>query len=252
MTTSLSKAYDLTGQVALITGGAQGIGLAIGTLLAEQGARIVIVDQNPAVGDIAGALGNGSFGLGIDVRDDAAVNGGVAAILGETGRIDILVNNVGIAPIMPAADFTTAAWDATFAINIRAAFLFARAVGRPMIERRYGRIVSLASQAALVALDGHIAYTASKAAVIAMSKVLALEWGPHGITSNTISPTVVNTAMGREVWAGARGEAFRAKIPVGRFGEVEEIAHAVLYLVSGAAGLINGENLVIDGGYTIV
>jgi 2-deoxy-D-gluconate 3-dehydrogenase len=145
-----------------------------------------------------------------------------------------------------------AAWDATFGVNIRAAFMFSQAVGRHMIERRYGRIVSLASQAALVALEGHIAYTASKAGVIAMSKVLALEWGPHGITSNTISPTVINTAMGREVWAGAKGDAFRAKIPVGRFGEVEEIAHAVLYLVSGAAGLINGENLVVDGGYTIV
>ena len=251
MTTSLAKAYDLTGQVALITGGAQGIGLAIGTLLAEQGARIVVVDQNPMVDEIAAAFGRGGFGLGIDVRDDAAVTDGVSEILGRTGRIDILVNNVGIAPIMPAADFTISAWDATFAINLRAAFLFSQAVGRHMIERHYGRIVSLASQAALVALEGHVAYTASKAAVIGMSKVLALEWGPYGITSNTISPTVVNTAMGREVWAGARGEAFRAKIPVGRFGEVEEIAHAVLYLVSGAAGLINGENLVVDGGYTI-
>ncbi|WP_419759739.1 GolD/DthD family dehydrogenase [Acidisoma sp.] len=252
MTTALAKAYDLTGQVALITGGAQGIGLAIGTLLAEQGARIVIVDQNPKVDEIAAALGNGSFGMGLDVRDDTAVNAGAEAILGKTGRIDILVNNVGIAPVMPAAEFTVSAWDATFAINIRAAFLFSQAVGRHMISRRYGRIVSLASQAALVALEGHIAYTASKAGIIGMSKVLAMEWGPHGITSNTISPTVVNTAMGREVWSGARGDAFRAKIPTGRFGEVEEIAHAVLYLVSGAAGLINGENLVIDGGYTIV
>jgi NAD(P)-dependent dehydrogenase (short-subunit alcohol dehydrogenase family) len=252
MTTSLAKAYDLSGQVALVTGGGQGIGLAIGTLLAEQGARIVIVDQNPKVAEIAEALGNGSFGLGADVRDDAAVRAGVGGIIDETGRIDILVNNVGIAPIALAKDFTMAHWDATFSVNIRAAFMFAQAVGRHMIERRYGRIVSLASQAALVALEGHIAYTASKAGVIAMSKVLALEWGPHGITSNTISPTVINTEMGREVWAGAKGEAFRAKIPVGRFGEVEEIAHAVLYLVSGAAGLINGENLVIDGGYTIV
>ncbi|GAB0119991.1 GolD/DthD family dehydrogenase [Acidisoma sp. 7E03] len=251
MSSSLTKFYDLTGQVAIVTGGAQGIGLAISTLLAEQGARVVIVDQNPQVSEIAEALGNESYGLAVDVRDDAAVHAAVDEIAGENGRIDILVNNVGIAPIAPATDFTIARWDATFAINLRAAFLFSQAAGRHMIARNYGRIISMASQAALVALDGHIAYTASKAGIIGMSKVLALEWGPHGITSNTISPTVVNTAMGREVWAGEKGTAFRAKIPVGRFGEVEEIAHAVLYLASGAAGLINGENLVVDGGYTI-
>ncbi len=192
-----------------------------------------------------------AIGLAVDVRDDAAVHAAVDEIAGKTGRIDILVNNVGIAPIAPATALTMAQWDATFAINLRAAFMFSQAAGRHMIGRKYGRIVSLASQAALVALEGHIAYTASKAGLIAMSKVLALEWGPLGITANTISPTVVNTAMGREVWAGEKGIAFRAKIPVGRFGEVEEIAHAVLYLVSAAAGLINGENLVIDGGYTI-
>jgi NAD(P)-dependent dehydrogenase (short-subunit alcohol dehydrogenase family) len=252
MTTNLAKAYDLGGQVAIVTGGAQGIGLAIGRLLAEQGARIVVIDQNPEVAQIAGGLGNGSYGLAVDVRDDAAVRAAVDEIAGDNGRIDILVNNVGIAPIAPATELTVGQWDATFGINLRATFMLAQATGRHMIGRRYGRIVSLASQAALVALEGHIAYSASKAGVIAMSKVLALEWGPYGVTANTISPTVVNTAMGREVWAGERGVAFRAKIPVGRFGEVEEIAHAVLYLVSGAAGLINGENLVIDGGYTIV
>jgi NAD(P)-dependent dehydrogenase (short-subunit alcohol dehydrogenase family) len=252
VSSSLAKAYDLTNQVALITGGAQGIGLAIGALLAEQGARIVIVDQNPKVDEVAQSLGNGSFGVAIDVRDDRAVGAGVADILAKTGRIDILLNNVGIAPIALATEFTMADWDATLSINLRAAFLFSQAVGRSMISRKYGRIVSLASQAALVALEGHIAYTASKAGIIGMNKVLALEWGPHGVTCNTISPTVINTAMGREVWAGAKGDAFRAKIPTGRFGEAEEIAHAVLYLVSGAAGMINGENLVVDGGYTIV
>ena len=252
MSSRLAQSYDLSGQVALVTGGAQGIGLAIATLLAEQGARAVIVDRNPEVGRIAEALGNGSRGLSVDVRDDAAVREAVDAVAAADGRIDILVNNVGIAPIAKAVDTSAAQWDATFAINLRAAFLFSQAVGRHMLARSYGRVVSLASQAALVALDGHVAYAASKAGLIAMSKVLALEWGPLGITANTISPTVVNTELGREVWAGEKGRAFKAMIPSGRFGEVEEIAHAVLYLVSGAAGLINGENLVIDGGYTVV
>ena len=251
METSFAKAYDLDGQVALVTGGAQGIGLAVATLLAACGARVALVDKNEQVDELARGLGHESFGIGVDVGDEDAVAASVADVLGRAGRIDILVNNVGIAPIALAKDLTIAQWDATMTVNLRSAFLFSKAVGTHMMERRYGRIVSLASQAALVAMEGHIAYTASKAAVIGMSKVLALEWGPHGITSNTISPTVVNTAMGREVWAGAKGETFRAKIPTGRFAEVDEIAHAVLYLVSGAAGMVNGENLVVDGGYTI-
>ena len=251
MGTSFIQIYDLQGQTALVTGGAQGIGLAVSSLLASQGARIVIVDKNDQVDAIAGALGNGSFGLSLDVTDGEAIASGVSAILARTGKIDILVNNVGIAPIAPAAELTVAQWDATQNINLRAAFLFSQAVGRQMTAQGRGRIVSLASQAGMVALEGHVAYMASKAGLIGMSKVLALEWGPFGVTSNTISPTVVNTAMGREVWAGERGEAFRAKIPTRRFAEPEEIAHAVLYLVSGAAGMINGENLVVDGGYTI-
>jgi NAD(P)-dependent dehydrogenase (short-subunit alcohol dehydrogenase family) len=243
---SVDAAYDLTGQVALVTGGARGIGLSIATLLAEQGARIVLVDANPEVAEVAAG-----FGLVVDVRDAAAVEAAVAGIIGRTGRVDILVNNVGVGVIAPAAELSNDVWDLTMSVNLRATFLFSREVGRHMISRGYGRIVSLASQAALVALDDHVAYGASKAGVIGMSKVLALEWGPKGITSNTISPTVINTPMGQMTWVGERGDKFRAKIPVGRFGEAEEIAHAVLYLVSRAAGMINGENLVIDGGYTI-
>ncbi len=251
MPTAVEAAYDLTGQVALVTGGARGIGLSIATLLAEQGARIVLIDSNPDVAEVAAGLGAGGIGLALDVRDAAAVEAAVARSIGETGRIDILVNNVGVGLIAPAVELTTEVWDLTMSVNLRAAFLFSREVGRHMIGRGYGRIVSLASQAALVALDDHVAYSASKAGLIGMSKVLALEWGPKGVTSNTISPTVINTPMGKMTWVGERGDRFRAKIPVGRFGEAEEIAHAVLYLASGAAGLINGENLVIDGGYTI-
>jgi NAD(P)-dependent dehydrogenase (short-subunit alcohol dehydrogenase family) len=251
MPTAVERAYDLTGQVALLTGAARGIGLSTATMLAEQGARIVIIDSNPDVANIAAGLGDGHIGLSIDVRDAAAIEAGVADIIAQTGRIDILVNNVGVGLVAPALDLTTEVWDVTMSINLRAAFLFSREVGRHMIGRGYGRIVSLASQAALVALQDHVAYAASKAGIIGMTKVLALEWGPKGVNSNTISPTVINTPMGQMTWSGERGDIFRAKIPVGRFGEAEEVAHIVLYLVSGAAGMINGENIVIDGGYTI-
>jgi len=251
MPTAVEAAYDLSGQVALVTGGARGIGHSIATLLSEQGARVVLIDSNPDVAEIAAGLCDGGIGLALDVRDAAAVAASVARIIGTTGRIDILVNNVGVGVIAPALDTTAEIWDLNHSVNLRAAFLFSREVGRHMIGRGYGRIVSMASQAALVALEDHVAYGASKAGLIGMSKVLALEWGPKGVTSNTISPTVINTPMGKMTWVGERGDRFRAKIPVRRFGESEEVAHAVLYLVSAAAGMINGENIVIDGGYTI-
>jgi 2-deoxy-D-gluconate 3-dehydrogenase len=225
--------------------------LSIATLLAEQGARLILIDSNPEVVEVAAGLCRGGVGLVLDVRDAAAVAAAVAQILGTTGRIDILVNNVGVGVIAPALETTAEIWDLNLSVNLRAAFLFSREVGRHMVGRGYGRIVSMASQAALVALEDHVAYGASKAGLIGMSRVLALEWGPRGVTSNTISPTVINTPMGKMTWVGERGDRFRAKIPVGRFGEAEEVAHAVLYLVSAVAGMVNGENIVIDGGYTI-
>jgi 2-deoxy-D-gluconate 3-dehydrogenase len=248
---TIEAVYDLSGQVALVTGGARGIGLSIASLLAEQGARLVLIDSNPEIAQVAASLGTGGIGLVLDVRDETAVEAAVARIIAETGRIDILVNNVGVGAIAPALETTAEIWDLNMGVNLRAAFLFSREVGRHMVGRGYGRIVSMASQAALVALEDHVAYGASKAGLIGMSRVLALEWGPRGVTSNTISPTVINTPMGKMTWVGERGDRFRAKIPVGRFGEAEEVAHAVLYLVSAAAGMINGENIVIDGGYTI-
>lgn len=120
-----------------------------------------------------------------------------------------------------------------------------------MIESGGGRIVNLASQAAVIGLDRHVAYCASKAAVVGMTKVLAMEWAPHGINVNAVSPTIVETALGKKAWAGELGERAKLQIPVGRFAQPEEIAGLVLYLVSDAAKMITGENVVIDGGYSI-
>jgi NAD(P)-dependent dehydrogenase (short-subunit alcohol dehydrogenase family) len=120
-----------------------------------------------------------------------------------------------------------------------------------MIAQGSGRIVNMASQAGTVAIEGHVAYCASKFAVIGMTRCLALEWGRHGITANTISPTVVLTELGRKAWAGEKGEAMMRQIPVGRFAEPEEIAAAALFLASDMARMINGADLVVDGGFTI-
>ena len=121
-----------------------------------------------------------------------------------------------------------------------------------MLVRGYGRIINMASQAATVGLEQHLAYCTSKAGLLGMTRVLALEWSGHGITTNAISPTVVETELGRKAWAGEIGVAFKKKIPTGRFAQPEEVAQATLYLASGAAGMLNGMNLALDGGYTAI
>lgn len=245
--------FDFTGKVALVTGGASGIGLAVAQAFVDRGTRLILLDRDPrveAVAETIGGQGN-HLGLVVDLTDDAALAAAVNRVVATCGRIDILVNNAGFARLAPAEDVTMEDWDAHIALNLRAPFLMSRQVGRVMLAQGSGRIVNIASQAGIVALPHHVAYSAAKAAIINMSKVLALEWGPRGITVNAISPTVVETELGRRVWAGEPGEAMKLRIPTRRFAQPEEIAIAALYLASGAAGMVNGENLVIDGGFTI-
>lgn len=251
MSISFDRAFDLNGQVALITGGASGIGKSIAELFVERGATLVLVDRNEVVHETARSLGPQHLAWVADVTEESTAQIVVAGSVEKLGRVDILVNNAGIGPLAKAEDTSTELWDVTMAVNLRGPFLYAREVGKQMIKQGRGRIVNLASQAALVALDRHLAYCASKAGVLAMTRVLAMEWGPYGITVNAISPTVVETELGaRGSWSGEVGVAFKKKIPTGRFAEPEEIALATLYLASGAASMINGENLVVDGGYT--
>ncbi|MBV1830985.1 D-threitol dehydrogenase [Komagataeibacter sp. AV436] len=246
-----SELLSLTGRTAVVTGGASGIGLAIAQRLAGQGAVVCLVDRNEKVAEIAASLGSQHCGVHTDVTDEAAIKTACSTILSQLGHVDILVNNAGIALIASAAELETSAWDLTMAINLRAPFLFARALGPAMCKKGFGRIVNIASQAALVALDKHAAYSASKAGILGLTKVLAFEWGPSGVTVNAISPTVVETELGKQVWSGPVGDAFRAQVPTGRFAQPDEVACAVAYLVSNAAAMVNGENLVVDGGYTI-
>lgn len=252
MNTSFTAAYDLTGQVALLTGASGGIGTAVAELFAERGCRLVLVDRNPAGAALAARLGPQHIHLTANASDEASVCAAVAQAIAQTGRIDILVNNAGIALLAKAEDTTAAQWDQVMDINLRGCFLYAREVGRHMLVRGYGRIINMASQAATVGLDQHLAYCTSKAGLLGMTRVLALEWSAHGITTNAISPTVVETELGRKAWAGEAGVAFKKKIPTGRFAQPEEVAQATLYLASGAAGMLSGMNLALDGGYTAI
>ncbi|KPH01422.1 short-chain dehydrogenase [Pseudomonas sp. RIT-PI-q] len=246
-----NQAFDLNGRGAVITGGAAGIGLACASLLVERGARVALLDRDPAVVEVAASLGAGHVGLAVDLRQLDQVNAAIDRAAEQLGRLDFLVNSAGVALLDKALDVSESAWDTTLDINLKASFFVAQACARHMIKQNSGRIVNLASQAAVIGLDRHVAYCASKAAVVGMTKVLAMEWAPHGINVNAVSPTIVETALGKKAWAGELGERAKLQIPIGRFAQPEEIAGLVLYLLSDAAKMITGENVVIDGGYSI-
>lgn len=250
---SFTYTLSLDNKVALITGAAAGIGKAIALAYLDQGARVVLVDRNPEIQTIATEMGGTSsraMGIVADLTQSASLEAAVKEAIASFGLIDILVNSAGVVELEPAETLTEANWDKTISINLKSVFLMCQAVGQHMLERGSGRIINLASQAGLVALDQHLAYCASKAGVISLTKVLALEWSPRGINVNAISPTVVLTELGRKAWAGEVGEAMKQKIPTRRFAVPEEIAMAALYLAGSGSGMISGENLVIDGGYT--
>lgn len=245
---------DFDGRTALVTGGAGGIGLAIARQLAEGGARVVLLDLERQALDVAAASlaePRHHLALEVDVTRPEGVEQAVATVLEATGRIDILVNSAGVALLEPAGEVSEAAWDRTLAVNLTAPLLLAQAVAPAMRRQRHGRIINLASQASVVAIRRHAAYCASKAGLVGLTRVLALEWASDGITVNAISPTVVDTPLGRKAWAGQVGEAMQALIPTGRFAQPEEVARLAVFLAGTHAGMLTGENIVIDGGYSI-
>lgn len=168
------------------------------------------------------------------------------------GDVHVLVNNAGVSFPETALETSLENWEATFAVNVRAAFFLAQAFGKGMLERGWGRVVNVSSQSGLVALEDHAAYCASKGALEMMSKVLALEWASRGVTVNCVAPTVIATPMADSAFPTPEAKAnMLRRIPVGRFGEVREVAAAALFLASDAAAMITGETLKVDGGWTV-
>lgn len=265
---------DFTGRTAVVTGGASGIGNAIARALAARGARVAIVDVRadgattaaaglpaateapaaadlPAATDAPGAATGLHAGYGCDVTDETSVARTVADVVAHFGRVDVLVNCAGIAALAPADELSAETWSRTIDVNLTGTFRVAQAVGRHMLAAGYGRVVNIASQAAHVGIDGHAAYCASKAGVIGLTRVLALEWGGRGVTVNTVSPTVVLTDLGRAAWANENGIRHQDEIPTGRFATPDEIAAAVLFLAGESSAMVNGADLRVDGGFTI-
>jgi len=255
MNPPFAQGFDLNGKIAVVTGGASGIGWAIAELFAAQGAQLALLDLSESVHSMLERLPGGTerhLAVQTDLSSLESLTSAVSGVLERFSKVDILVNNAGVALLEEATNLSEAQWDATLSINLKTPFFLAQALGRGMIVHGYGRIVNLASQASVIALERHAAYCASKAGLVSLTQVLAAEWAQHGVTVNAISPTVVETELGKKAWAGEVGEAMKRKIPLGRFGRPEEIAALALYLVSEHAGLMTGENIVIDGGYTIV
>ncbi len=248
--------FALWGKIALVTGGCHGIGEAISTGLARAGADVVVSGRDAeALTGFAAVLaehtGVRTWTVPIDLADADA-----PAALSErahelTGRIDILVNNAGISIPAPAAEVDIADWDRVMAVNLRAPALLAAAVGARMARSGGGRIVNVASVAGLRALREHYSYCASKAALVMAGKVLALELGDRGVRVNTVCPTVVLTEMGQRVWGPPeKSGPMLARIPNGHFAQPHDVADAVVYLASEAAEMLNGTELVIDGGFS--
>lgn len=244
--------FSLSGKTAIITGGAAGIGCATAEFFLKKGANVVLLDLRPDTAEVARGLGKGCAGVAGDLLNAEVREAAIDCAVKTFGGLDILVNCAGVAMLDKAESLSEDMWDRTMSINLKGSFLMAQAVGNYFIEKGCpGSIVNMASQAGVIALDRHVAYCASKGAIIAMTKVLAYEWGKYGIRVNAVSPTVVLTELGKRAWAGEVGEAFKRTMPSERFAETDEIAGAIAFLCTGAAGMITGHNLLIDGGYTI-
>jgi NAD(P)-dependent dehydrogenase (short-subunit alcohol dehydrogenase family) len=244
--------FSLKGKTAIITGGAAGIGYAAAEFLAGKGVNLVLADLDPGTDSIVKKLGPDNIGITGNICEGAYRKNVWGKALAAFGRVDILLNIAGIAPLEKAESYREEDWDRTMAVNLKAGFMMAQLAGAYWIKHKQdGCIVNMASQAGVIALDKHVAYCASKAGLIAMTRVLAFEWGKYGIRVNCVSPTIVLTELGRNAWNNPAGDAFKKEIPAGRFAEPDEIAGVIAFLCSDAAAMITGHNLLVDGGYTI-
>jgi NAD(P)-dependent dehydrogenase (short-subunit alcohol dehydrogenase family) len=249
---NLDKVFSFNNKIIVVTGGASGIGEAISKAFAAQGATVAVVDlEESKAMKIAEELGNSSRGFACDVANYESVNNVAAAIQDVYKKVDVLVNSAGIVALAPAENLSLEAWNRTININLSGTFFMSQAIGKLMLSQGSGKIVNMASQAASIALDEHVAYCASKFGVLGITKVLASEWAGRGVNVNSISPTVVLTELGKKAWDGPKGDALKKLIPTGRFALPEEIAASALFLSSSAADMINGADLLVDGGYTI-
>jgi NAD(P)-dependent dehydrogenase (short-subunit alcohol dehydrogenase family) len=248
--------FDLSHQVALVTGAARGLGRAISLALANAGADVILgLRDGTTAEDLAEqieGMGRRALRVQMDVTDLPQITAAIDEAVSRFERIDILINNAGLGPENPAEDVTEDDFDLTLAVNLKGTFFVSQSVGKVMIRQGSGRIVNLGSQAGFVALPGESVYGMTKAAISHLTKSLAIEWGRHGITVNAVAPTFIETPG---TAPALHDPIFRADVldriaGLHRIGEPIDVAGAVVFLVSPAASLITGETIMIDGGWT--
>lgn len=248
--------FDLSGKVAIVTGGATGLGRQMAQALAEAGADVVVCARNGdrcvAAATELSELGVRSLGLGCDVRRRRDVDLVVARALGELGRLDVLVNNSGTTWAAAPEEMPAKGWAKVVDVNLTGVFRFCQAAGRAMIARGGGKIINVASVAAFRGAQPEamnaVAYNASKGGVVSLSIDLAVKWARHGIFVNVLAPGWFPTDMANKVLDGDQGELLRARIPLGRFGGPDDLKGAVCLLASRASDFMTGQVLTVDGG----
>ncbi len=248
------EAFDLTGRVAIVLGGTSGIGRALVDGLVEAGADVVASSRRQAEVDATAFAierhGRRTLRLATDVTDRSSLEALREAVVEAFGKIDILINCAGRTQRRPTLEVDEAEWQGILDTNLTGTFRACQVFGAHMLERGYGRIVNIASLASFVGLYEVAAYAASKAGVAALTRALAVEWGSRGVLVNAIAPGVFRTTLNQDLLDGTeRGQEFKLRTPLGRFGRVDELAGAAVFLASEAASFVNGEVLVVDGGF---
>jgi NAD(P)-dependent dehydrogenase (short-subunit alcohol dehydrogenase family) len=248
--------FRLEGRRALVTGGARGLGRTMALALAEVGAEVAVAsrtleDCRAAAEEIARTTGRRCAAFSVDLNRAGEMGPFVREVESGFGAVDILVNNAGINIRGPAEEIDEADWDAVVGTNLKAPFLLARALGPGMCARGWGRVINLGSILSVVALPGRAPYVSSKAGLLGLTRVLALEWADRGVTVNAICPGPFATDMNRQLLSDpVRYKAFIEKIPMGRWGELDDIAGVAVFLASDASAFVTGTALFVDGGWT--